>query len=331
MATSQSAKSVQSFLGAEAYNQLLATVGEDEIYEVNEKLSSRIEEHFQLKETLSSLKDENKSLRRGQKTSNRVLRKTKEKEEHLVQAYMRQTDEKFKCMYDLQLLIEGSIVHFEKTLETRMKDLMKSHERLLRTEKGKVKVEHKKRRQELESTQNRIRTVIKLTEQDDKEQKRENCEQALMDIFLEQTRNLEDQQTLEIQGMDRVFERLQKEQVQEYKIFSKAILHMKVNYQIIHNENMIEPTNTTEDKTSTEKDSTTNPEMKINTNQNSETRTAEEGALHVTNRPQACADETEAKCHNKEREKRSSKGSRSKGRTAPGPPPPTPSPSPPTS
>ena len=110
MATSQSAKSVQSFLGAEAYNQLVATVGEDEISDVNEKLSSRIEEHFQLKETLASLRAENKNLRRGQKTSNRALRKTKEMEEHLVQAYMRQTGEKFKCMDDLQLLIEGSII-----------------------------------------------------------------------------------------------------------------------------------------------------------------------------------------------------------------------------
>ena len=71
-------KSVQSFLGAEAYNQLLATVGEDDIAEVNEKLSSRIDEHFQLKETLASLRAENKNLRRGNKTSNRALMKTKE-------------------------------------------------------------------------------------------------------------------------------------------------------------------------------------------------------------------------------------------------------------
>ena len=298
-------KSVQSFLGAEAYNQLLATVGEDEISEVNEKLSSRIDEHFQLKETLASLRAENKNLRRGNKTSNRALMKTKEKEEHLVQAYMRQTDEKFKCMDDLQLLIEENIHNLEKTLETRMKEAMKSQERLLRTEKGKVKVEHKKQRHELESTQKRIRTVIRLTEQEDKEQKRENGEQALMEIFQEQTRNLEDQQKLEIQGMDRVFERLQKEHVQEYKTFSKAILHMKVKYQIIarenflHDGNISEPTRNTEDKTDTQKERTTTPDVKLNKNQNSETLTTEQGGIHMTNRPQACVDETEAKFNNK--------------------------------
>ena len=179
MAAANYAKSVRSFLGAETYNQLLKTVGNDEISEVNEKLSCKIEEHFQLKETLESLRDENKNLRRGQKTSNRALRKTKEKEEHLVQAYMRQTDEKFKCMDDLQILIEESILHLEKALESTMKDAMNSHERLERAEKGKVKAEHKKQRRDLESTQKRIRTMMKLIEQDGKEPNIKNEKQAL--------------------------------------------------------------------------------------------------------------------------------------------------------
>ena len=136
MATGNCAKSVQSFLGPEAYNQLLKTVGKDEISEVNEKLSSRIEEHSQLNETLTALRDENKNLRRGHKTSKRALRKTKEKEEYLMQAYMRQTDEKFKSMDDLQILMEESILHLEKALESTMKDATSSHERLLRAEKG---------------------------------------------------------------------------------------------------------------------------------------------------------------------------------------------------
>ena len=144
-----SEKNVRSFLGQEAYNQLVATVGKDEIFKVNEKLSSRIEEHSQLKETLASLKDENRNLRRGQKTSNKALRKKKEKEEHLVQAYMRQTDEKFKCLDDLQILVEESILFWEKCLESTMEENLKSFERLLRAEKGKLKTDQKKQRLEL--------------------------------------------------------------------------------------------------------------------------------------------------------------------------------------
>ena len=326
MAAGNCAKSVQSFLGPEAYNQLLKTVGKDEISEVNEKLSSRIEEHSQLNETLTALRDENRNLRRGHKTSKRALRKTKEKEEYLMQAYMRQTDEKFKSMDDLQILMEESVLRLEKALESTMKDATSSHERLLRAEKGKVKAEHKKQRHELESTQKKIRTVIKLVEQEGGEEpKREHEKQALVDIFLEQTKNLEDQHKLETQGMDRVFQRLEKERGQEYKTFSKAILHMKLKYQIIakenfiHQENISEPTRTTEGKTDVEKERATTPDMIKNKNQD------REEIMHVENTPQACVDETNEKQKNKEKDKHSSKGRSGKARPAPGAPPPTPS------
>ena len=328
MAAVNCAKSVQSFLGTEAYNQLLKTVGKDEISEVNEKLSSRIEEHFQLNETLTALRDENKNLRRGQKTSKRALRKTKENEEHLMQAYMRQTDEKFKCMDDLQILLEESVLHLEEALESTMKDAAKSHQRLLRSEKGKVKAEHKKQRHELESTQKKIKTVMKFEEQEDgKEPKREDEKQkALAEIFLEQTKNLENQQKLETQSMDRVFEKLQKERGQEYKTFSKAILHMRLKYQFIAKENLTqhedlsEPSRSTEGKT--EKDKAKSPDMSTNKNED------HKEVVHVANTPQAHVEETKEKQKNKEKDKRSSKGRSGKARTAPGAPPPTPSSSP---
>ena len=276
MAATNYARSVQSFLGAEAYNQLLKTVGKDEMSEVNEKLNSRIEEHLQLNETLTPLR-ENKNLRRGQKTSKKALRKTKENKEHLMQTYIRQTDEELKCLDDLQIFIEESILDLEKALESTMKDATNSRERLLRAEKGKVKTEHNKQRHELESTQKKISTVIKLVEKDEK--------QALVDIFLEQTKNLEDRQKLETQCMERFFERLQKEGAQKYKTFSKAILHMKLKFQMITKENfsqlenISEPITTTESKTDTEKERTITPNMSINKHQDREV------VMHATNTP----------------------------------------------
>ena len=327
MAAANYAKSVQSFLGAETYNQLLKTVGKDEISEVNEKLSSKIEEHFQLKEALASLRDENKKLRRGQKTSTRALRKTKEKEEHLVQAYMRQTDEKFKWMDDLEILIDGSILQLEKALESTMRDALSSLERLERAEKGKVKGEHKKQRSNLESTQKRIRTLFASKEQDDKEEKRENEKQALVEILLEQTKNLDEQQKFETEGMDRVFEKLQKERVQEYKTFSKAILQIKLKYQIIQHENISEPKRTRDDITDLKKERTTSRDMSTNKHSDCETSITEGEA----NTPQACVDESEAKQNKKDKDKHSIKSWEGKVRIAPGPPPPTPSLSPSTS
>ena len=319
-----SEKNVRSFLGQEAYSQLVATVGKDEIFKVNEKLSSRIEEHSQLKETLASLKDENRNLRRGQKTSNKALRRTKEKEEHLVQAYMRQTDEKFKCLDDLQLLVEESILFWEKCLESTMEENLKSFERLLRAEKGKLKTDQKKQRLEIESTQKKIRALVKLNEQTD--------EEALMDIFHERTRNLKDQHKSEMQDMERIFERLQKERAQEHKTFSKAILRMKVKYQIIvkdyfmSHENPSEPS---KDKPDGENECTKDSDMKLNRKQDCEKKERTDGQM-TDGRP-ACADEKNTNQDKKEKDKRLIERLPIKAEEVLGPPPGPPPGSPPGS
>ena len=131
-----------------------------------------------------------------------------------------------------------------------------------------------------------------------------------MEIFLEQTKNLESQQKMETQSMDRVFERLQKECGQEYKTFSKALLHMRLKYQFIakenltQHENLSEPSRTTEGKTEKDKAKT----LDTSTNKDQDHKEV----VHVANTPQAHVDETKEKQKNKEKTKRPARSSHAK-------------------
>ena len=223
MALECASSSVQNFLGEEAYNKLLLAVGKD-MCEVNEKLNSRIGEHFQLNCTTAEgtmKNDDNKRSRRRTKTL-----KTQHSEEKAF-------------VDDLLTLVEGYITHFEQTLENSLKGAKQSQIRLIRAEKGKLVMEHKEQKHDLESAQKRIETLLELGNLTRGGRTRESEKQALITIFSEQTKNLESQQKLELQGIDRLSERLQKLHEQDIQAFSKALLHFKLKYFITTKEKII--------------------------------------------------------------------------------------------
>ena len=221
MALECSNSSVQNFLGEEAYNKLLLAVGKD-MSEVNEKLNSKIEEHFQLNCTIAerSMKnDDNKRNRRRTKTS---------KTQHSVE--IGQTADGMMCVDDLQTLVEGYLTHFEQNLENSLNGAKQSQIRLIRAEKGKLVMKHKAQKHDLESAQKRIETLLELDNLTRGERTRESEKQDLITIFSEQTKNLEYQQKLELQGIDYLSERFQKQHEQDVQAFSKAFLHFKLKY-----------------------------------------------------------------------------------------------------
>ena len=230
MALECAGSSVQNFLGEKAYNKLLLAVGKD-MSEVNEKLNSRIEEHFRLNCTIAerSMKnDDNKRNRRRTKTS---------KTQHSVE--IGQTADGMMCVDDLQTLVEGYLTHFEQNLENSLNGAKQSQIRLIRAEKGKLVMKHKAQKHDLESAQKRIKTLLELGNLRGGERTRESEKQALTTIFSEQTKNLEYQQKLELQGIDCLLERFQKLHEQGIQAFSKAFLHFKLKYCITTKEKFI--------------------------------------------------------------------------------------------
>ena len=230
MALECASSSVQNFLGEEAYNKLLLAVGKD-MSEVNEKLNSRIEEHFRLNCTIAerSMKnDDNKRNRRRTKTS---------KTQHSVE--IGQTADGMMCVDDLQTLVEGYLTHFEQNLENSLNGAKQSQIRLIRAEKGKLVMKHKAQKHDLESAQKRIETLLELDNLTRGERSRESEKQDLITIFSEQTKDLEYQQKLELQGIDYLSERFQKQHEQYVQAFSKAFLHFKLKYCITTREKFI--------------------------------------------------------------------------------------------
>ena len=230
MALECASTSVQNFLGEEAYNKLLLAVGKD-MSEVNEKLNSRIEEHFRLNCTIAegSMKDDdNKRNRRRTKTP---------KTQHSVE--IGQTADGMTCVDDLQTLVEDYLTHFEQTLENSLNGAKQSQIRLIRAEKGKLVMKHKEQKLGLESAQKRIETLLELDNLTKGERTRESEKHALITIFSEQTKNLEYQQKLELQGIDCLSERFQKLHEQDVQTFSKAFHQFKLKYCITTKEKFI--------------------------------------------------------------------------------------------
>ena len=230
MALECASSSVQNFLGEKAYNKLLLAVGKDN-YKVNEKLNTRIGEHFRLNCTVAegSMKNDD---------SNRNRRRTKTpKTQHSVE--IGQTADGMTCVADLRTLVEGYLTHFEQTLENSLKGAKQSQIRLIRAEKGKLVMEHKEQKHDLESAQKRIETLLELGNLRGGERTRESGKQALITIFSEQTKNLESQQKLELQIIDCLSERFQKLHEKDIQAFSKSFLHFRLKYCITTKEKFI--------------------------------------------------------------------------------------------
>ena len=100
-------------------------------------------------------------------------------------------------------------------------------------------MKHKAQKHDLESAQKRIETLLELGNLTRGGRTRESEKQALITIFSDETKNLESQQKIELQGIDCLSERFQKLHEQDIQAFSKEFLHFKLKYCITTKEKFI--------------------------------------------------------------------------------------------